>query len=469
MTSTAEIFISHSLNKHFAKLLGLKTRENLPANVEPFVDSLDLQTGKLWRPEIFRRLHTCCGGVIILTPESAKSHWVQFEVNILLWRHAMEQKFEEQKFKFLRIDVTPDGKKLTKEDLIHFEPVQLREFQEHDPIQLNLPTREMSKDEVIRDYQDAANALANELSKIISDHFKNIVVVRRPKYLQQWFEMIHSRIKTAIDAPTFLDDALQALRMPPSNQHPAQEQPIADLATQTAVLEMPPEKKLEAIADGFISAPPRNAIKAFQLISQCIDSAATKKALLKYVGLTLVSAKTAIRIKEACNHSNPSERTVFILSVMSPSGALIKDMVERYFLRAHGVAEKIEILQLNGVMGDGGEKELGVIIDQTVQEYAPLARNVKELQNSDHRYIFVRCQEGQQPDVFDLDSAKEFATAIHHTRWDELPLFMIGVRSSSDIPPTCNPENGVFATMDVGFEEERQLTQSYFNFRKEFE
>ncbi|WP_324292542.1 hypothetical protein [uncultured Desulfobacter sp.] len=394
-----------------------------------------------------------------MTPESAKSHWVQFEGSILLWRHALEQKF-----KFLRLDVTPDGKKVTKEDLVHFEPGQLRAIQEHDPIQLNLPTREMSKEEVNRNYQDAANAL----SKIISLYFEDIDVVCRPKYLQQWFEMIHSRIKKAIDTPTFLDDALQTLRMPPSNQHTAQEQPIADLATQTAVLEMPPEKKLEAIADGFISAPPRNAFNAFQHISQCIDSVATKKELLKYVGLTQVTANTAIRVKEACNHPNPPQRTVFILSVMSPSGALIKDMVERYFLRAHGVTEKIEILPLNGVMGDGGETELAAIVDKTVREYDPLADTIEDLLESDRRYIFVCCQEGQQPDVFDLDSAREFATAIHHTPWKELPLFMIGLRSN-DIIPTCNPENGVCAAMDVCLKEEKQLTRSYLNFRKEFE
>ncbi|MGW1954325.1 toll/interleukin-1 receptor domain-containing protein [Streptomyces sp. NPDC001920] len=87
-----EVFISHSARGDaFATAVLARIQDRLTTkNFQPRVDQDDIPPGDEWRPHIVEWLARCDAAVVLLNDKALGSHWVRREVNILMWRRALD-------------------------------------------------------------------------------------------------------------------------------------------------------------------------------------------------------------------------------------------------------------------------------------------------------------------------------------------------------------------------------------------
>ncbi|MFJ4976884.1 toll/interleukin-1 receptor domain-containing protein [Streptomyces coeruleorubidus] len=86
-----QVFISHSSRRDpLATLVRERIAEGLAAkNHEVKVDTDALRPGQDWCPTLFRWLADCDAAVVLFNREALDSFWVRREVNVLMWRRAL--------------------------------------------------------------------------------------------------------------------------------------------------------------------------------------------------------------------------------------------------------------------------------------------------------------------------------------------------------------------------------------------
>jgi TIR domain len=86
------IFISHSAKERSAKALLDGLYEAMrTAGLDAFVAEHDIDRGVNYKRKLFRKLFTCRGAIVLLSPRALASPWVHSEVSVLIGRHWQEE------------------------------------------------------------------------------------------------------------------------------------------------------------------------------------------------------------------------------------------------------------------------------------------------------------------------------------------------------------------------------------------
>jgi hypothetical protein len=190
MLELPEVFVSHSSQNE----LGTKVREAVVRELESlrkyevFWDKGATEGGDGWRIVIDEALNTCDGAVLVLSDPALSSWWVAKEVNILLWRKALDPGLHV--VPVLVPPVTPKDERLKK-----FLPDQLSErtFIECD------------------DAGAGADAIAANLAAKTKSAFATTRPDQPDPTLSTWLEDV--RYLVGQFAPLFLERAAAALGM----------------------------------------------------------------------------------------------------------------------------------------------------------------------------------------------------------------------------------------------------------------
>jgi hypothetical protein len=320
------IFISHSLNRIFANELEKQLYEKIPS-LNFFIDVGRIDNGDKWRAEILTALRNCDGAVIILNDDACKSHWVQFETNILLWRSA----FYSYSGKIMHIIPLVIG----EPDLKIFEPMQLSEFQFR-KIQSQNPPLKNEREIELSQY----NAVAEEIVSAVSSEYQKFACHMcgddKFGYLKLWVEKIEPLLSKSYAR---LRGALSEFKIAKSK---------IEMVDKDVL-----EKELPYL---FIHGDALDVINAYRKIKE--DPSVDLQKLFTHIEPSWIQQEAATTITRHCYSAENTKPLIVFQTSNTLNDMDSPELTAKCFLRrAFGCSRNLRILYIDLNFGENIETE----------------------------------------------------------------------------------------------------------------